>query len=95
MKPLYAQALDVKIEILGKRIGEMMTEAEQLEIDNWFAYHPPSPEKLALYNHVRTESKKLAAYVIDRVPASADRTAVIRSLRNTVMAINLSIACND
>lgn len=71
-----------------------MTETEQAELDNWFSYHPPTPAKGAQYAHIREESKKIAEYVMMNVPNSADRTAALRSLRNTVMAINLSIACN-
>lgn len=47
-----------------------------------------------LYNHVRAESRNLAEFVLRNVKSSADRTAALRSLRNTVMAINLAIACN-
>ena len=71
-----------------------ITPDEQAEIDNWFTYHPPTPEKLEQYNFVRSHSKELARYVLAEVPRSADRTAALRSLRGTVMAINLAIACN-
>jgi hypothetical protein len=64
------------------------------DLDNWFTYHEGTPEKNAQYNHVRDESKKLAQYIMENVPRSADATAALRSLRNTVMAINLAIACN-
>lgn len=65
------------------------------DLDNWFSYHAPTPELIEKYNHVREETKKLAAWIIDNVPNSADRTAAIRSLRRTVMDINLAIACNQ
>jgi hypothetical protein len=68
---------------------------ELKELDNWFTYHPPTPEKLAVYNHVRQCSKELAAYILTNIPRSADRTAALRSLRGTVMAINLAVACNE
>lgn len=72
-----------------------MTAQEQAELDNWFTYHAPTPLLITQYNHVRNHSKELAEYIINNVPASADRTAALRSLRNTVMAINLAIACNQ
>jgi uncharacterized protein YeaO (DUF488 family) len=71
-----------------------MTEKERAELDNWFAYHAPTPEKVSQYSHIREEAKKLAEYVVEHVPASADRTAALRCLRNTVMSINLAIACS-
>jgi hypothetical protein len=72
-----------------------LTPDEQKELDNWFTYHPPTPEKQAVYQHVREQSKLLAAFVLENVPRSADRTAALRSLRGTVMAINLAVACNE
>lgn len=71
-----------------------ITPDEEKEIDNWFTYHPPTPEKVEQYNFVRSHSKELARYTLEHVPRSADRTAALRSLRATVMAINLAIACN-
>lgn len=71
-----------------------MTQAEQNDLDNWFKYHPATPELVEKYNHVRETSKELAKWLYDNVPNSADRTAAIRSLRRTVMDINLAIACN-
>lgn len=72
-----------------------MNNQQQAEIDNWFSYHPPTPDLIAKYNHVREESKKLAQWIYENVPNSADRTAAVRSLRRTVMDINLAIACNE
>jgi hypothetical protein len=76
-------------------MGNTLSPAELAELDNWFTYHAATPEKVELYNHVRDESKKLAQYVMEHVARSADRTAALRSLRRTVMDINLAIACND
>lgn len=71
-----------------------LTPGEQAELDNWFTYHPATPEKLEQYNSVRADSKAIASYVLENVPSSADRTAALRSLRGAVMAINLAIACH-
>lgn len=71
-----------------------LTPDDVRDLDNWFTYHPPTPEKLEQYNHVRAVSKELAQYIMENVPRSADATASLRSLRATVMAINLAIACN-
>jgi hypothetical protein len=71
-----------------------LTPSDLKELDNWFTYHPPTPELVEKYNHVRQVSKELAEYIMRNVPQSADATAALRSLRGTVMAINLAIACN-
>jgi hypothetical protein len=65
------------------------------DLDNWFAYHAPDAEKARLYETVRAKAKELAMIVVEQVPESADRTAALRDIRNTVMAINLAIACNS
>lgn len=64
------------------------------DIDNWFTYHAPTPDQIPLYGAIREKARELALLVVDRVPPSADRTAALRSLRETVMAINLAVACN-
>lgn len=71
-----------------------LTAAEQAELDNWFSYHPTTEDTGAKYNHIRAHSKALAEWTMRNVKPSADRTAALRSLRGTVMAINLAIACN-
>jgi uncharacterized protein YeaO (DUF488 family) len=71
-----------------------LTPDERAELDNWFTYHAPTEELVGKYQHVRESSKALATYIMENVPRSADRTAALRSLRMTTMAINLSIACN-
>ena len=71
-----------------------ITPAEQADLDNWFTYHPATPETLAHYKHVREVSKDLAKYILENLSPSADRTAAVRSLRRSVMDINLAIACN-
>lgn len=71
-----------------------ITATEYNDVENWFKYHPGTPELVEKYNHVREVSKQLALWIYENVPNSADRTAAIRSLRRTVMDINLAIACN-
>lgn len=71
-----------------------ITPKDQADLDNWFTYHPATPETLEQYKHVRAVSKDLVQWMLESLPSSADRTAAIRSLRRTVMDINLAIACN-
>lgn len=63
------------------------------EIENWFSYHRPSPEDQAKYETIRASAKAFAKTIAECCPASADRTAAMRKLRETVMTANASIAC--
>lgn len=65
----------------------------QEDLDNWFSYHAPTPEKLAHYTELRNKAAELAAMFNASVPDCADKTAAMRKLRETVMAMNLAIAC--
>ena len=65
----------------------------QADLDNWFQYHAPRPEQVVTYNNVRNKAKELAELFNSVVPDCADKTAAMRHLRETVMAMNLAIAC--
>jgi hypothetical protein len=65
----------------------------QDDIDNWFQYHAPTSDQVQTYNDVRNKAKELAELLNSVVPDCADKTAAMRHLRETVMAINLTIAC--
>jgi uncharacterized protein len=66
----------------------------QADINNWFSYHAPVPEQLAAYNDIRQAAKIYAETVNKHVPDSADKTAAVRKIRESVMAANLAVACN-
>ena len=65
----------------------------QADIDNWFTYHAPTPEQVGHYNAIREAAKAYAEVVNAHVPDSADKTAAMRTIRNSVMQANLAIAC--
>jgi len=65
------------------------------EIDNWFSYHPPKEGQAQRYEEIRSTAKILARAIEKCVPASADRTAAFRKLRECVMTANAAIACNE
>lgn len=67
----------------------------QHDLNNWFSYHPPTPEQLVAYNDIRTAAKIYAETVNKHVPDSADKTAAIRKIRESVMAANLAVACYE
>jgi hypothetical protein len=68
---------------------------QQSDINNWFSYHAPTILQLAHYNTLRDLAKDFAAQFDAAVPDCADKTAAMRKLRETVMAMNLAIACNS
>jgi hypothetical protein len=67
----------------------------QSDINNWFTYHAPSGDQLKHYEVIRAGAKMLAEDFNDAVPDCADKTAAMRKLRETVMAMNLAIACYE
>lgn len=66
----------------------------QEDIDNWFQYHQPTAVQVAKYSELRNLAKAFAELFDKSVPDCADKTAAMRHLRETVMAMNLAIACN-
>lgn len=69
--------------------------ASQEDLDNWYEYHPPEPVQGDAYTAIRAKAKELAQLFNDAAPPCADSTAAHRRLRETVMAMNLAIACNS
>lgn len=65
----------------------------QADLDNWFSYHAPRPEQVQTYNDIRNKAKELVELFNSVVPDCADKTAAVRHLRETVTAMNLTIAC--
>lgn len=69
--------------------------ATAADLDNWFTCHPPFGDQTERYVKIRDKAKELAEMVVECSPACADQTVALRKLRETVMAINLTIACNE
>ena len=67
--------------------------ASQADLNHWFTHHDPTYEQIDAYNTIRAAAKMLAEDFNERCPDCADKTAAIRKLRETVMAMNLAIAC--
>ena len=67
---------------------------KQSDIDNWFTYHSPTPEQSVIYTELRNHAQEFAELFDKCVPDCADKTAAMRHLRETVMAMNLAVACN-
>jgi hypothetical protein len=69
--------------------------ATQADIDNWFTYHAVIGDQAERYVKIRDKAKELAEMIVALSPACPDQTVALRKLRETVMAINLTIACNE
>jgi hypothetical protein len=65
------------------------------DIDNWFSYHRPMGSQVERYQAIREEFKSLAITIANMAPPCADRTVALRKLRETCMAVNQAIACNE
>ena len=50
-----------------------------------FSHHSATPEKLAHYEAVHTGAKQFAEVLLEHVPESTDRTAVLQLLREAAM----------
>ena len=63
------------------------------QIENWFVYHPATPEQAAKYQQIRDAAKLLAYTIKANTPGCADQTAALRKVREAVMTANAAIAC--
>lgn len=63
-------------------------------IDDIFTYHAPTPEQREHYEAIREGARAFAKLCVAHTPPSADQTAGVRLLRQTVMTFNQAIATN-
>lgn len=62
------------------------------QLDEMFTYHSPVNDQPKRYELIREKARELAHVIVDNTPPSADQTAAIRLLRESVMTANASIA---
>jgi hypothetical protein len=73
---------------------EMKTELnpdERAAIDELLTYHKPTQGQIDSLALVRSKAKEFADVIVMCCPRSADRSAAIRKLRDSVMTANASI----
>lgn len=70
----------------------MMTSAEILA--ELFSYHPPTVETLPKFQAINQAAKNFAEVILQNCPASADRSAAIRLIRDARMTANAAVALN-
>ncbi len=63
-----------------------------LDLDHIFTHHPPDAEDVYKYQQIRNAAKNLAEVIVKNTPPSADQSAAIRLLRESVFTANASIA---
>jgi hypothetical protein len=68
--------------------------ASKAELDNWFTYHPPVDDQADTFDILRKNARQLADVFNNLCPDCPDKTAAMRSLRISLMSMNLAIACN-
>ncbi len=65
----------------------------QEQLDHWFKYHAPEEGDAAAYESIRAAGNVFAGVVLANTPASADQTAAVRKIRETVYTANAARAC--
>jgi hypothetical protein len=70
-----------------------LADPDLAKLENWFSYHAPTPDQVEAYQQLRDGAYMFARCILLHCPASADRTAALRKLRESVMTANASIAC--
>lgn len=70
-----------------------VTDKDQVDLDLWFTYHPPTPQQIPIYEAIRDAGYQMAEKILAIVPPSPDRTVAIRHVREAVMNANAALAC--
>lgn len=66
------------------RIGTTMMQSD-FDPEYVFSHHSATPEKLKKYDAVHSSAKEFARTILENVPASSDRAAALRLLREASM----------
>lgn len=65
------------------------------DVENLFSYHPPRPDQIPRYEHLRDLGKDFAQAIFDLVPPGPERSTAIAKLREAGMWANAGIACRE
>jgi hypothetical protein len=57
-----------------------------------FSHHTATPEKLARYDAIHAAAKRFAQALLEQVPASSDRSAALRLVREASMMACAAVA---
>lgn len=64
----------------------------QLDLDQFFTYHPPRADQLPRYERLRAAAREFAQVIVDCAPQGPDTTVAVRKVREAVMTANQAIA---
>lgn len=73
------------------RAEKALSDPMRDQIEHWFTYQTPTPAQVADMALLREMAKGLAHQIVRVCPPSADRSAAIRLLRESIMTANASI----
>lgn len=65
-----------------------------MNIEHTFSHHPPTPEKIAAHEMLRSAAKDFA-YIIDYLPAGREKSLAMTKLQETLMWANAAVAMLD
>ena len=69
-----------------------ISQDEQEALNDVFDYHAPKGDQVEIYEQLRESAKAFASIIMLLVPASADRSAALRKVREAVMTANAAVA---
>lgn len=67
-------------------------QASDFDPDYVFSHHAPTPEKIAHYDAIHSAARDFAQTILAHAPASSDRSAAIRLLREASMMACAAVA---
>lgn len=70
-----------------------MAWASEADVERWFTYKAPSVDQVGAMRRIRDKAKGLALEILVSTPASADQSAALRLVRESVMTANAAIVC--
>lgn len=77
----------------NERRDNMLTTAQQQELDKRFDYHaPPNEEVKDLHEDIRRDLKRIATFVLEHLPDSRERSTALTKLEEAMFWSNASIA---
>ena len=68
------------------------TDPDDDELRRCFTYHPPTPESIPKFAHVRANGLAMALAVVKSCPPCPERDVAIRKIEEAVMWANAGIA---
>lgn len=76
-------------------MSNILTVADQQELNNLFTHHAPKGDQIGRYQAIREAGKLMATTIMLNCPPSEDRDSAVRKIRESVMMANASIAINE